>query len=154
MGVRPTSKLGLMQEGGDMAGPNIAEEAVSLVTGDRNAQYGPPIQDYERTAAVWSGLLVGVLGEGQVITPKMAILMMAALKICREVHAPKRDNRVDAIGYMLCSDWVETGVKPVPCTNHQELKQSSAKTSPLASGSESPNTALPLSAIPCRWPNG
>ena len=91
---------------------NIASEAQTLVLGDRNASYGSPAEDYARTAAVWSGLLVDELKEGVVLTPRKAILMMAALKVCREWHKPKRDNRVDAIGYMLCEDWVVTGERP------------------------------------------
>ena len=89
---------------------NIASEAQSLVLGDRNASYGSPADDYARTAAVWSGMLTHKLKVP--ITPKEAILMMAAMKLCREMHKPKRDNRVDGIGYLLCADWVETGEQP------------------------------------------
>lgn len=91
---------------------NIATEAAKLVCGDRNDSYGDPADDYAGTAKVWSGLLIQKLKPGVEITPREAILMMAALKIRREVTKPKRDNRVDAIGYMLCDDWVTTGKKP------------------------------------------
>lgn len=94
--------------------PNIAEEACRLVLGDRNESYGDPKDDYDGTAKVWSGLLIGKLKPGVEITAREAIIMMAALKLRREVTRPKRDNRVDAIGYGLCLDWVETGIKPKP----------------------------------------
>lgn len=91
---------------------NIAAEAIKLVLGDRNDSYGDPGDDYKGTAKVWSGLLIQKLKPGVEIDAREAILMMAALKIRREITKPKRDNRVDAIGYMLCDDWVTTGTKP------------------------------------------
>jgi hypothetical protein len=94
--------------------PNIAEEATKLVCGDRNNQYGPPSADYKRTAAAWSALLIHKLQPGVTIEPREAMLMMATLKICRELTNPKRDSRVDAIGYILCEDWEVTGKKPSP----------------------------------------
>jgi hypothetical protein len=93
---------------------NIAAEASKLVLGDRNDQYGNPGDDYRGTSMIWTGFLNAKLKPGEVITPKEAILMMALMKINREHTKPKRDSRTDAIGYILCADWVETGVKPQP----------------------------------------
>jgi hypothetical protein len=110
------SRAGDMIEESKKANPtsgcNIAEEATKLVCGDRNEQYGPPEQDYQRTAATWSGMLIHKLKPGEVIEAREAMLMMAGLKLCREMTKPKRDNRVDAIGYVLCEDWTVTGKKP------------------------------------------
>jgi hypothetical protein len=92
---------------------NIAEKATGLVCGDRNAQYGPPSEDYARTSKVWSGMLIHKLKPGVEIDAREAMLMMAALKLCREVTKPKEDNRIDAIGYVLCEDWHVTQEKPV-----------------------------------------
>jgi hypothetical protein len=38
--------------------------------------------------------------------------MMTALKLRREAHKPKPDNIIDAHGYLLCAEWMQTGIKP------------------------------------------
>ncbi len=72
------------------------QEAQRLVYGDRGVSYGHPLDDYTRTAAIWSAIL------GHPVTAEQAILCMIGVKISRECHAPKRDNRVDAAGYAEC----------------------------------------------------
>lgn len=78
----------------------ILEEAQRLVTGDRGADYGHPIDDFGRTAQMWSALL------GIPVSAADVALCMAALKLSREVNRPKRDNRVDAAGYLLTLEMV------------------------------------------------
>ncbi len=41
-------------------------------------------------------------------------MMMAGLKLRRHAHKAKRDNIVDAHGYLLCLEWIESGKRPVP----------------------------------------
>jgi hypothetical protein len=98
-------------------------EAESLVMGDRQAAYGHPASDFQAmgrmTAAVLSrwlesiGYVVHSKGEpctdGEVqylpdISPHIVALIQQAVKISRESANPKRDNRVDGIGYWLCAD--------------------------------------------------
>jgi hypothetical protein len=38
------------------------------------------------------------------ISPEQVALCMVTLKVAREVFSPKRDNLVDAIGYLLAYD--------------------------------------------------
>lgn len=79
----------------------ILQEAQRLVYGDRGAAYGHPIDDYTRTGRMW-GAILGLPD----IDPRLCCLMMAAVKISREVNAPKRDNRTDLAGYAECADRV------------------------------------------------
>ncbi len=101
-------RVGLMQA--EQPSPPIetlADKAKALVYGDRNKQYGSPAEDYERVSKVWSGLLCNKLKPGECITKEEALMMMAALKLCREFHKHKDDNIIDAHGYLLCLDWVQ-----------------------------------------------
>lgn len=80
------------------------EEAQRLVHGDRGESYGHPFVDYTRTGRMWGA----ILGIGD-IDPRICCLMMAAVKISREIQSHKRDNLVDLAGYAECasmvSDW-------------------------------------------------
>ena len=76
----------------------IATEAIELVTGDRQSTYGHPAKNFEDTARLWSVIL------GIEVTPQQVALCMVQLKLAREVFSPKRDNLVDAIGYLLALD--------------------------------------------------
>jgi hypothetical protein len=89
--------------------PTILAEAESLVYGDRQGDYGHPREDFTRTALLWTGVLLHKLAEGEHITPEDIALCMVQVKVSREVNKPKRDNRVDGAGYLLCLDRLETG---------------------------------------------
>lgn len=72
----------------------ILEEAQRLVYGNRQADYGHPIEDFTRTGKMWGA----ILGTADV-SPDRVALCMVALKVSRECHRPKRDNIVDGAGY-------------------------------------------------------
>ena len=74
----------------------ILEEAIRITRGDRQAQYGPPDQDFERTAKMWSAL------KGVEFEAREVAMFMICLKLSRETHQRKRDNWVDASGYASC----------------------------------------------------
>lgn len=78
------------------------QEAQRLVYGDRGRDYGHPLDDYERTAAIWTALLGDKLRFGETISAEDAVRCMVAVKLSRDVHAEKRDNRVDMAGYAEC----------------------------------------------------
>lgn len=77
------------------------QEAQRLVHGARDQDYGHPIEDYTRTGRIW-GALLGLPD----IDPRICCLMMAGVKLSREIHKPKRDNRVDLAGYAECAQMV------------------------------------------------
>lgn len=72
---------------------NILEEANQLVNGDRNKDYGSPLEDFTRTARLWSVIL------GVEVTPEQVGMCMILLKVSRQCNKHKRDNLVDIAGY-------------------------------------------------------
>lgn len=88
---------------------SVALEAHAAVYGDRQDDYGHPREDFTRTAVLWTGLLQHKLAEGEWIEAEDIGRCQIAVKLARDVHAPKRDNRVDIAGYALTLDRLETG---------------------------------------------
>ncbi len=81
---------------------SILDEAQRLTTTDRQNAYGHPLDDYTRTAELWTALLRHKLRPGESIEWNDAILCMCAVKLSRDVHHQKRDNMVDLAGYASC----------------------------------------------------
>ena len=86
----------------------VLEEAKQHITGDRNASYGPPTQDFKRTADMWTALLQLKLKPGERIRSQDVAWMMIMLKASRAQHSEKRDNYTDAAGYAGCGWECET----------------------------------------------
>jgi hypothetical protein len=71
------------------------DDAMQLLTGDRNIDYGEPIENFERVADGWSIIL------GKYIAPHQVALCMAWLKIARLTATPDhKDSYTDAAGYI------------------------------------------------------
>lgn len=104
---------------------DILDEAAEIVNGDRNVDYGDPIQDFYRTGKYWSIHLSSVLARrfslmgiknkdninvGSVLSivedlidPHDVAIMMIQLKNSRLAWSPeKRDHWVDTAGYAAC----------------------------------------------------
>ena len=75
---------------------NILQEADKLIHGDRQEAYSHPLDDYTKTAALWSIVL------GVPVTAEQALLCMAMVKVSRELYQHKDDNLIDAAGYIGC----------------------------------------------------
>ena len=101
----------------------ITQVAHDLVFGDRGASYGHPASDFEAMGRISGAILERWLdslgltvcnGDGDEvlfpdIEPRIVALIQTAVKLSREAANPKRDNRVDGIGYWLCADRIVEG---------------------------------------------
>lgn len=91
----------------------ILQEAQRLVGGDRGSDYGHPLDDYNKTGMIWGALLhkwAKLAAQSDVPLPvpaDLACLMMVGVKLSRHVNKRKRDNLVDAAGYLRCTEMCE-----------------------------------------------
>ncbi|MFO8012526.1 MAG: DUF4406 domain-containing protein [Phycisphaerae bacterium] len=84
-----------VEEGGE----SVLDVARRITAGARHSDYGPPSEDFARTAALWTAILARRLRDGEAVTAMDVPLCMIALKLARQVHRHKRDNLVDIAGY-------------------------------------------------------
>jgi hypothetical protein len=68
-------------------------EAADLIDGERAHTYGPPAQNLNRIANLWSAYL-----EREISARDVAWLMVL-LKVAREAAGHSRDSSIDAAGY-------------------------------------------------------
>lgn len=81
------------------------QAAEDLVNGDRNAQYGDPTQDFQRTADLWTSYLHGVMDRTGLLNlePHDIAVLQILLKISRLTWSPnKADHWIDIAGYAAC----------------------------------------------------
>jgi hypothetical protein len=78
------------------------DEAKALITGDRNNSYGPPSQDFMRSAEALNAY--GYRGpDGRHLQPHDIAIMVMSVKLSRLMWTPgKRDHWVDIAGYAGC----------------------------------------------------
>lgn len=80
----------------------LLREAEALVMGSRNNQYGPPTQDFARTAAILNSLHFRK-ADGTELQPHDVAVIQIAVKLSRLKWSPeKRDSWVDIAGYAAC----------------------------------------------------
>lgn len=95
---------------------SILQEAQRLTHGPRNAEYGHPLDDYTKTAAMATAFLGDKLKDD--ITAAEMAALMCIVKLARHAHKPKRDNMVDLAGYA----WVSWA-----CTEEQARRDAKAE---------------------------
>lgn len=84
--------------------PSMLDEAKKLVYGQRQADYGPALKNFQDIADIWTVVL------GVPVTPKQVSLCMIGLKMARVAKSPDhRDSWIDIAGYVACVDKMERG---------------------------------------------
>jgi len=78
----------------------ILDEAKTIINGERQDTNGNPEDSFATIAGFWSVYINGKFNTDIALQPKDATLMMTLFKIARETHQGKKDNLVDAAGYL------------------------------------------------------
>ncbi len=84
----------------------VLQEAQRLVHGNRGADYGHPLDDFSRTAGIWTAQFSDLLLPGKHFAAEDVWQAMVAVKLSRERNRPKRDNRTDIAGYAETGEMV------------------------------------------------
>ena len=90
---------------------DILEEALRITSGNRQASYGPPDQDFRRTGDMWTALFRDMLKDGVAFQPFHVAQAMILLKMSRQLHQRKRDNWTDTAGYARCGALCDEAAK-------------------------------------------
>lgn len=82
----------------------ILSEASNIVCNDRNKQYGEPEDNFETIASLWNPYLSAQLGQEVHLDGADVGMLMTLFKCGRIMSGQaKRDNFVDAAGYIACA---------------------------------------------------
>lgn len=73
---------------------SILQEADRILNGNRDADYGDPVENFKRISRIASAIL------NKDITDEECCVVMLAVKLARENYKHKRDNVVDGVAYM------------------------------------------------------
>jgi hypothetical protein len=85
-------------------GKTVLQEAHDIIYGDREGTYGDPSINLRRIATLWNAHLYnqGIISQENMITitAEDVCWMMMQVKQARQCNTQKRDNVVDAAGYI------------------------------------------------------
>ena len=80
---------------------DVAQQAIALFTGERNADYGDATDNFQDIADLWSVVLRPILRPGTAITAEQAAIMQGLIKVARLNNTPHHDDSwVDATAYL------------------------------------------------------
>lgn len=82
----------------------VLRKAQEVINGERQDVYGNPEDSFEDIGKVWGWYL------GRNVSAKDVAMMMVLFKLAREKHQGKRDNIVDACGYLGLYGDLQEGV--------------------------------------------
>ena len=83
----------------------VTAEAENLVAGPRRSAYDHPKENLTQTAELFSAFLKRKLTEP--LTAEEVCWLMVLLKASRESFSHSRDNVVDSIGYLRCTELIQ-----------------------------------------------
>ena len=79
----------------------VAQEAIELFTGPRNADYGDATDNFQDIADLWSVVLRPILRPGAAITAEQVAIMSALIKVARLNTTPDHDDSwTDGVAYL------------------------------------------------------
>ena len=91
-----------------MSRQNVIRQVEKAVMSDRNQDYAPPEQNFQRIADLWNVYLEGKTE----VTPYDTAMLMVLVKVARSMASPHLiDHLVDIAGYAACAGDV---MPPVP----------------------------------------
>jgi hypothetical protein len=84
---------------------DILEEAIDIVTGNRQKDYGPPENSFEKIASLWTAYM----NQEMQYTAQDVAMMMILLKVGRVplYGEPTRDTLVDIAGYAAIASYLK-----------------------------------------------
>jgi len=110
-------------------GECLFNDAKRVINGERQDQYGNPEDAFPDIAARWNQYLRQRLKINADLDAADVTFMLADFKMARECHQRKRDNLVDAVGYLGITDDL---LPPEPKSPRSERKV--PRTPPKPSG--------------------
>ena len=81
---------------------SILEEAIEILNGSRQCDYGDPVESFKRIAQ-----LSNLMSNSNDFTPIKCCIVLMATKLTRESKVHKRDNLVDLAGYGCIKQFLE-----------------------------------------------
>lgn len=79
---------------------SVIQEAQDIIHGDREQTYGHPAKNLEKIATQWTLYMRQKYNQQVLLSAEDVCWMMSILKMVRQMNADKRDNLIDAIGYV------------------------------------------------------
>lgn len=96
---------------------NILNEAASLITGQRQQDYGTPEENFQRMADYANIHFKKNLENNIPISPRQTAEYMILLKMARTINSPTRDSYVDIGGYAgIAGELADLETPKIPTT--------------------------------------
>ncbi len=96
---------------GEGKASTVFAEAEEIIFGDREQTYGHPVKNLHAIAILWTAHILAKYGVEVPLNSSDVAWMMVQLKSAREMNIHKRDNIVDALGYIGLVERVEEWTK-------------------------------------------